>query len=150
MPAPGTLVPMSLTPNMIKGAPARSEHSSQVDYRLARRALIRNFHNGRISRLEVCDAHPELIRAARNIGERTAEECPICEETNVVLVSYAFGPGLGASGHSVTNKSELRALRGRTTELTCYVVEVCPQCSWNHLAQSFRVAGIRRRRTTGS
>ena len=25
-------------------------------------------------------------------------------------------------------------------DLRCYVVEVCPVCSWNHLARSFTVA----------
>ncbi len=130
---------------MIRGVSAGSERLSQVDYRLARNAVIRNFKNGRLSRLDVCDAHPELIRAAEHVGDVTGEECPICEETNVVLVSYAFGNGLGPGGHNVTNKDEMTKLAKRTNELTCYVVEVCPQCRWNHLARSFRVPGRRRR-----
>jgi hypothetical protein len=135
---------MSLQPGMIKGASARDQQRSHVDYRLARRSIIRNFQNGRLSRMDVCDAHPELLRAARGVGELSGELCPICEKTNVVLVSYVFGPGLAAGGHCVTNRTELRKMARRTSELTCYVVEVCPECSWNHLAQSFHVPGHRR------
>jgi hypothetical protein len=131
---------------MIRGAQGHHELNTQVDYRLARNAIVRNFKNGRLSRLDVCDAHPELLRAAQHIGDPTSEECPICEEANVVLVSYVFGPGLGASGHCVASRSELTKLRRRSPELTCYVVEVCVSCSWNHLARSFQVAGRRTRK----
>lgn len=130
---------------MIRGASAKPGPTSHVDYRLERRSIVRNFHNGRLSRLDVCDAHPELVRAARHIGEPTSEECPICEETNVVLVTYAFGSGLGAGGHCVSTKSDLSKLSARTSELVCYVVEVCPECSWNHLTRSFHLTGRRRR-----
>ncbi|MDQ3642318.1 MAG: ABC transporter substrate-binding protein, partial [Actinomycetota bacterium] len=41
----------------------------EVDYRLVRRHAIDEFRRGRLSRLDVCDAHPELLRAARNVGE---------------------------------------------------------------------------------
>ena len=36
-----------------------------VDYTLAKRALLRDFRGGILSRFDVCDAHPELLRAAR-------------------------------------------------------------------------------------
>jgi hypothetical protein len=132
---------MTFQPGMIRGVAASGKQRSHVDYRLARRSIIRNFHNGRLSRLDVCDAHPELVRAARNVGEGTSEICPICEDTTVVLVSYVFGDHLGPSGHCVTTKKELRDLARRSKDMTCYVVEVCPACSWNHLAQSFQVEG---------
>jgi hypothetical protein len=134
---------------MLKGSSTSSDRLSHVDYRLARNSIIRNFRNGRLSALDVCDAHPELMRAAIHIGDPSSEECPICEEGNVVLVSYVFGSGLGASGHNVTSKAELNKLARRTDELTCYVVEVCPKCRWNHLARSFRLAGKRRPQTAG-
>lgn len=134
-----------IRPEAIKGAPRPgSRQLSRVDYRLARESVIRNFRNGRFSRLDVCDAHPELMRAATNLGDATHEVCPICEEVNVVLVSYAFGSGLAPGGHCVTTREEVAKLKRRTNELTCYVVEVCPSCSWNHLAESFQVAGKKR------
>jgi hypothetical protein len=97
------------------------------------------------SRNDVCDAHPELVRAARNVGQSTDEVCPICEDATVVHVSYVFGPGLSAQGRCVTTRAELNRLRGHA-ELACYVVEVCPACSWNHLARTFVVAPARRGR----
>ena len=57
-------------------------HSATVrrhtDYALARRAVLRDLQRGRVARLDVCDAHPELIRAARNVGERAPDDCPVC------------------------------------------------------------------------
>ena len=73
-----------------------------VDHRLARRMLINQVRLGRISRIEVCDAHPELIRAARNVGTETTADCPICEESKLAIVTYVFGHGLPASGRCVT------------------------------------------------
>ncbi len=40
-----------------------------VDYTLAKRAKLTELRGGRLSRDDVCDAHPELLRAARNVGE---------------------------------------------------------------------------------
>lgn len=109
-----------------------------IDYRLARRAVLRDWRLGRLSRLDVCDAHPELLRAARHVGEETAQECPICEKTNLRLVSYVYGDGLkGANGRCITHAAELERLGRACDEFACYVVEVCTECSWNHLARSY-------------
>jgi hypothetical protein len=134
-------------PAALRGAPTGDlPMAGQVTYRLARDAVVREFQKGRLSRLDVCDAHPELLRAARGVGETTAEACPICDDANVVLVSYAFGPGLPASGRCVATKSELtRATRGANGDVACYVVEVCPECAWNHLAHTFVLSRRRRR-----
>ena len=122
--------------------PATADNGAgQIDYRLARKMVVDQFHAGRLSRVEVCDAHPELLRAARNVGEATAEDCPICEESKVVLVSYAFGPRLPASGTCVTSRAQMAKLARHGRDLACYVVEVCPECSWNHLARTFRMGG---------
>jgi hypothetical protein len=131
---------MSFRPESIRGlAPAGS--AGQIDYRLVRRRAIDEFHRGRLSRLDVCDAHPELLRAARNVGEARSEPCPICEDPGVVLVSYAFGARLPAHGRCLTSGRELARLTRRVDEVTCYVVEVCPDCGWNHLVRTFSVGG---------
>jgi ssDNA-binding Zn-finger/Zn-ribbon topoisomerase 1 len=109
----------------------------EIDYRLARRSLISEFRKGRLAQHEVCDAHPELLRNAQRCSEPSRIRCPICEEHNLVLVTYAFGPRLPASGRCITSKEELRALSKRSGEFACYVVEVCPECRWNHLARTF-------------
>ena len=82
-----------------------------VDHQLARRSLINEVKKRRISKDSVCDAHPELIRAARNIGEPSKTICPICEEVNVVLVTYVFGHGLPKHGKCVTDASDIDKLR---------------------------------------
>lgn len=127
---------MSFRPEAIQGA----DRSGTVDYRLARQTLLNEFRKGRIARHEVCDAHPELVRAAKGYHEATSIECPVCEEEQVVLVKYVFGPYLPKHGRCVRDRAELAKVTRRKGTYTCYVVEVCPACSWNHLAQTFEVS----------
>jgi hypothetical protein len=115
--------------------------AGHVDYRLARNSIVSEFRKGRLTRLDVCDAHPELLRAAINVGEESREDCPICEESKVRLVSYVFGSRLPPGGKCVSTKGELAKLARGSADLSCYVVEVCPNCSWNHLAQTFSLGG---------
>ena len=112
-----------------------------VDHRLTRRALINEYRRGRLRRDQVCDAHPELLRAARNFGDETIVKCPICVEDNVVLVTYVFGPRLPSHGRCITKQNELEELRCRNASLqgnqyTAYVVEACRSCGWHHLLRS--------------
>ncbi|HLG91424.1 MAG TPA: DUF5318 family protein [Acidimicrobiales bacterium] len=112
-----------------------------IDYRLARNAVVRAFNRGRLSRADICDAHPELLRVAQNFGQPSAEACPICSGSSLVNVSYAFGPRLPPGGRCVESSEQLANLAARAARLACYVVEVCPDCSWNHLRQMFVVGG---------
>ena len=113
-----------------------------VDYRLARRAVLRSLQSGFASKPDVCDAHPELVRAARHIGEQTEDACPICDEPGLRLVFYAYGKELKRENGRVRRRSDLAELRERYGEFCCYVVEVCTACSWNHLVRSY-MAGRR-------
>jgi hypothetical protein len=109
-----------------------------VDYRMARRALLRDLETGLRSKVDVCDAHPELMRAARFIGEESTEVCPICDHEGLRLLFYAYGKELkGRENGRVRRRAELADLRQRCGEVACYVVEVCTECSWNHLVRSF-------------
>jgi len=109
-----------------------------IDYALARRAVIRDFRRGALTRLEVCDAHPELLRAGRHVGEDAGRACPVCGKRNVRLVSYVYGEKLkGANGRCITNEAELAKLGAAHDEFACYVVEVCLDCSWNHLDRRY-------------
>jgi hypothetical protein len=125
----------------MRGALGAPPVGGQIDYRLARNAIVSEFRKGRLSRLDVCDAHPELLRAASNCGQETREDCPICEEAKLVLVSYVFGSRLPPSGKCVTAPEELTKLSRGGRELACYIVEVCSNCSWNHLTRTFSVGG---------
>lgn len=130
---------MGFRPQAVRGADGPGE----IDYRLARQSVLSEFRKGRVARHEVCDAHPELVRAAREVGDPTKITCPVCEAAKVVLVSYVFGPRLPAFGRCVTSRAELRKLAKRSGEFSCYVVEVCPACSWNHLARTFLLTPAR-------
>jgi Family of unknown function (DUF5318) len=141
--ADGTLVTMSFGPSALRGVPVTGT-GGRVEYRLARNAVVSEFKKGRLSRLDVCDAHPELLRAARNVGTTLAEDCPICEETAVVHVTYVFGSRLPKNGRCPTTSTELARLCRRADEVVVYVVEVCPNCSWNHLARMYPAGGRHR------
>lgn len=121
---------MGLSLDVIAGARARG---ARVDHRLARQHLINEYRRGRLSQDQVCDAHPELIRAAGNVGTETATPCPICEEVNLRLVTYVFGPRLPAHGRCVSTAKEMHQLDRRRDPLTAYVVEACTGCRWHHL-----------------
>jgi hypothetical protein len=138
---------MGLGPPAVRGFSVSSS-GGRVEYRLARNAVVKEFKKGRLSRVDVCDAHPELLRAARNIGVMADESCPICEESPVVHVTYVFGPRLPAHGSCPATAAELARLCRRPEAVTCYVVEVCPECAWNHLARMYP-AGGRHKRVTG-
>ena len=105
-----------------------------VDYALARRAVLRDLRAGRLDRIDVCDAHPELVRAGRHIGEPASGDCPVCGDTDLRLVSYVYGDKLRqANGRCISGPNELARLEARYEEFSCYVVEVCVECRWNHL-----------------
>jgi Family of unknown function (DUF5318) len=107
-----------------------------ADYALARRAVLRDLQRGAVTRLDVCDAHPELLRAGRNLGEAAPHECPVCGEGNVRFVSYVYGDKLGAAnGRCISMPGELEKLGAAHDEFARYVVEVCLDCRWNHLSR---------------
>lgn len=120
--------------------------SGHVDHRLARRHVVNEVKRGRLAPADVCDAHPELLRAARGVGQASEIVCPICEDATVRYVTYAFGPGLPAHGRLIETEKELARLDRRTAELRGYTVEACPACGWNHLQRSFALG----RRTQSS
>ena len=132
---------MGFRPQAVRGA----EGPGEIDYRLARQSVLSEVRKGRIARQELCDAHPELARAARECGDPTTVTCPVCEDAKVVLVSYVFGPRLPAFGRCITSRRELQAIAKRSGDFSCYVVEVCPDCSWNHLARTFLLTPARGR-----
>lgn len=126
---------MPSRPGALLGAGARTP--GEIDYRLARQSLISEYRKGRLAQHEVCDAHPELRRNAQACSTPTTRRCPICDDADLVLVTYVFGPRLPASGLCITKKREITDLNKRAGQFAGYVVEVCPGCWWNHLVRSF-------------
>src|SRR5688500_15237610 len=81
-----------------------------VDYRLARRATLVGLRNGFVSRPDVCDAHPELMRAARFIGEAAGRDCPICDHPELRIVYYTYGKELKRESGRVRRRADLEEL----------------------------------------
>jgi hypothetical protein len=119
----------------------RGAGSAVVDHRLVRRHLINEYRRGRLRQDQVCDAHPELIRAARNVGSPASINCPICDAAELRLLTYVFGPRLPAHGRCVSTAAELAKLDDRRDSLTAYVVEACVSCRWHHLLRVLPVGG---------
>ena len=135
---------VSFRVDSLRSGTGSSPRAGVVDHRLARRALITEYRKGRLARHQVCDAHPELLRAARGIGRETTTECPICAADRLVHVTYVFGPRMGPSGRCVSERNELATLDRRADALTAYVVEVCRSCEWHHLVRTLPIGGRRR------
>ena len=115
--------------------------------------MVRDVRKGRLGTVDVCDAHPELLRAARNVGKPSGDDCPICESSGTVQVTYVFGAGLPAGGRCPGTAAELHRLQRRVDPVLCYDVEVCPACAWHHLTRKYpaggRAPGSRRARQGG-
>jgi uncharacterized protein DUF5318 len=111
-----------------------------IDYNLARRSALAALRRGSLDTSDVCDAHPELLRAAKNIGEAMSGPCPVCSHDSLRWVRYVFGDQLKRNNGRVVYPSEwLKELAREHDEFICYVVEVCIDCSWNHLLRSYTV-----------
>ena len=108
-----------------------------VDYGLARRSTLMDLFSGRASTMDVCDAHPYLLRAARYHGEPTEQACPVCKKGPLTHVTYTYGDGFKETNGRVRATADLAALEREHAEFTVYVVEVCRDCAWNHLVTSY-------------
>lgn len=112
--------------------------SGVVDYGLAKRAVLSGFRRGAVARVDICDGHPELMRAAKNVGRLVGEPCPVCHGSNLRQVRYVFGDELGElSGRVVYPEAWITELASSFDEFRCYTIDVCIDCSWNHLAACF-------------
>lgn len=120
---------------------AISAPTGAVSYRLARERVVADVREGRRTRTEVCDAQPELRRVVEHGSTETTDRCPICADADLVLATFAFGPGLPSAGRAVLSAGDIARLRKRRRVTVCYVVEVCPSCWWNHLRESFSFGG---------
>jgi len=110
---------------------------SVIDYGLARRSTLLDLFSGRASTMDVCDAHPYLLRAAKYHGEPTETTCPVCKKGPLTHVTYTYGDGFKDTNGRVRATVELAALEREHPEFTVYVVEVCRECAWNHLVTSY-------------
>lgn len=118
-----------------------------VDYALTRRNTLRALtgRNRVLTASDACDADPLLISSAKHHGEPHDESCPVCRNTMVVL-RYAFGDQLGQYSGRIKSTAELEEMQHEVGEFKVFVVEVCQECGWNHMIQSYLLGdGVRRK-----
>lgn len=87
--------------------------------------------------VDACDADPYLMRAAKYHGEKVDRKCPVCKKSELVEIRYTFGDQLGQFSGRIKSPQELVSMESEFGEFSVYVVEVCRDCSWNHLCSTF-------------
>ena len=107
---------------------------SYIDYSLDKRATLLALFRGAV---DACDADPYLMRAAKFHGEKVKRNCPVCKKLSLVELRYTFGDQLGQYSGRIKTPEELAAMESEFGEFRVYIVEVCRDCSWNHLCASF-------------
>ena len=127
---------------------ATTANGAVVEFGLVRHALLAALAAGSLTRDEVCDAHPELVRAATHLGRKSGERCPVCEENELREVTYVFGARLPAGGACPSTRTELLKLERREEPVQCYAVEVCVTCHFHHLARRWTAGGRQIRRAS--
>ena len=129
---------------------SRAGGAGRVDYTLARKATLHAHHEGRLSRYDICDAHPDLLRAARFCGTQTSDACPVCDRAGLVLVAYVFSDDFPKNDNGrVWDQPDVGPLLAMR-EARLYTVEVCLGCSWNHLRSQVMFSNGRTRRAQGA
>jgi hypothetical protein len=114
-----------------------------IDYSLDKRATLLALFRGVV---DACDADPYLIRAAKYHGEKTERKCPVCKKDGLVELRYTFGDQLGQFSGRIKNAEELAEMEQEFGEFSVYVVEVCRECSWNHLCATYLLGDGRERK----
>ncbi len=104
--------------------------------------MLADLFSGRASTMDVCDAHPYLLRAAKYHGEPSTTPCPVCRRGPLTHVTYTYGDELKEASGRVRATAELAALEREYGELRVYVVEVCRECAWNHLVVSYTIGRL--------
>lgn len=105
-----------------------------IDYTLDKRATLTGLFRGVV---DACDADPYLLRAAKYHGEKVDRKCPVCKKSELVELRYTFGDQLGQFSGRIKSPQELAEMESEFGEFSVYVVEVCRDCSWNHLCSTF-------------
>ncbi len=119
---------------------------SSVDYTLKKEAVLRDYRKGVVSRWDICDAHPEIGRIARNVGELTNTLCPVCSREKLRLLNFVYGDCLDShNGRVLPFREVLNRSDHRFGEVSCHVVEVCIACQWNHLLRSIYISSEKKR-----
>jgi hypothetical protein len=124
-------------------SPAMKTERGFIDYSLDKRATLLALFRGVV---DACDADPYLMRAAKYHGEKADRKCPVCKKDSLVELRYTFGDQLGQFSGRIKNGGELLEMEREFGEFSVYVVEVCRECSWNHLCATYLLGDGRERK----
>ena len=124
-------------------SPAMKTKRGFIDYSLDKRATLLALFRGVV---DACDADPYLMRAAKYHGEKADRKCPVCKKDSLVELRYTFGDQLGQFSGRIKNDGELLEMEREFGEFSVYVVEVCRDCSWNHLCSTYLLGDGRERK----
>ncbi len=120
----------------------------EVSYALARRAQLEAMRRPSrvLSESNPCDADPMLVRAALHHGELSSVACPVCASDRLTNLNYVFGEQLGQYSGRIKSTAELDEMQSEFGEFRVRVVEVCPDCGWNHMITTYLLGdGVERR-----
>lgn len=130
----------------------RLTRQSRIDYRMARRATLRDVRTGLRGLDEVCDAHPDLVRAGKHLSDPADGSCPICGEDeplrHVTYVFHGRGPKSASRRGRAVRRDRIVAEAKRYGALNVYTVEICIDCRWHHLLEAYWL-GSRKAAETG-
>lgn len=119
-----------------------------VSHALQRRATLEAMRRPQaaLSGLDPCDADPMLVRSALHHGTLAGRDCPVCTSHRLSVLNYVFGDQLGQFSGRIKSTGDLTEMESEFGEFKVRVVEVCPDCGWNHLIETFLLGdGLRRK-----
>jgi hypothetical protein len=108
-----------------------------VDHSLQRRRTLSAAVLAATGSSDALDPHPDLLRAAQHHGQPADTTCPWCRGEALVLLRYVFSDELGPFSGRIKSEAELAEMSPDFGFLDVYVVEVCPDCHWNHLLHTY-------------
>ena len=120
----------------------------EMSYALQRRATLEALRRPGHALMDndPCDADPRLVSSARHHGEPSPVECPICASEDMLVLNYVFGDQLGQFSGRIKSTEELDEMENEFGEFTVRVVEVCPDCRWNHMISAYTLGDGKKRR----
>lgn len=119
-----------------------------VDFSLQRRRTLASMRqrSNTLSRAEVCDADPMLVRSALHHGEPAEAPCPVCASSTLQVLHYVFGTQLGQYSGRIKATVELEPMAHEFGEFKVCQVEVCTECGWNFMTSTWLMGDGKKRR----
>jgi hypothetical protein len=119
-----------------------------VSHALQRRATLEAMRHPQalLSGLDPCDADPLLVRSALHHGTLTHRDCPVCASGRLIELNYVFGDQLGQFSGRIKSAEDLVEMETEFGEFKVRVVEVCADCGWNHLIETYILGDGQHRR----